>query len=255
MEIPEDLDATEMMPSVEEETQDLGMPEPVQEESVETEEASQDNEPEQAADVSGNVSEEPVQAVEPDVAAAGEDSPIDSMLDGLLDDLGVDVPPDTPAGEEETTEPDLGLGLDDIPDISGGTGEDASLLDDVSLSVDDKKPAQTEEQPVKENKKPGFFKRVFGNIVTDEIAEAERKAKADEEEQAVLREEEEAKAKEEKEAKKAQAAEAKAAKKQRKMLRRQRKMLRRQRRQKLKLLKKQRRLLRKRQKKKQKSRK
>ncbi len=213
MEIPEDLDATEVMPSVEEETQDLGMPEPVQEESVETEEASQDNEPEQAADVSGNVSEEPVQAVEPDVAAAGEDSPIDSMLDGLLDDLGVDVPPDTPAGEEETTEPDLGLGLDDIPDISGGTGEDASLLDDVSLSVDDKKPAQTEEQPVKENKKPGFFKRVFGNIVTDEIAEAERKAKADEEEQAVLREEEEAKAKEEKEAKKAQAAEAKAAKK------------------------------------------
>lgn len=76
-----------------------------------------------------------------------------------------------------------------------------------------KKTEPVEQEEAEEEKKPGFFKRVFGNVVTDEIAEAERKAKEEEEEQAVLKAEEEAKAKEEKEAKKAAAAEAKEAKK------------------------------------------
>ena len=202
------------MPSVEEETSSAGVQEePVQEESVDSKESSQDNVPEQEVDVKEDVSAEPAPVEEQDVAASGDDSSLDSMLDGLLDDLGVDISQDTPVGEEESTEPDLGIGLDDMPDISGGPGDNTLSVDDVSLTADDKKPVQMEEQPAKENKKPGFFKRIFGNIVTDEIAEAERKAKADEEEQAVLREEEEAKAKEEKAAKKAQAAEAKAAKK------------------------------------------
>lgn len=155
----------------------------------------------------GAVPEEEVQAEEPDSADGGGE--IDSMLDGLLDSLDINGSLD----EDEATagsasEEEAGDGLDGMLNSLGVQGAAAAGAVPGGTAAD----AQQEEAG-KEEKKPGFFKRVFGNVVTDEIAEAERKAKEEEEEQAALKAEEEAKAKEEKEAKKAAAAEAKEAKK------------------------------------------
>lgn len=69
---------------------------------------------------------------------------------------------------------------------------------------------QGEEEKVK---RPGFFKRIFGNVVTEEIAEAERQAKIDEEEKAKLKAEEKVKDQQEKQAKKEEKAEEKRLKK------------------------------------------
>lgn len=152
----------------------------------------------------------------------GGDGSLDSMLDGLLDNLdmtgsvsdsSVNNAPEADMGNESQD------GLDDLMNMLG-TGEEAALDDKISADAFDSLDGMAdvsellpENKSVEEVKKPGFFKRIFGNVVTDEIAEAERKAKEDEEEQAAVRAEEEAKEKEEKAAKKAEAAEAKAAKK------------------------------------------
>lgn len=153
--------------------------------------------------------EEEMQAEEPGSTDAGE---ADSMLDGLdsmLDSLDINGSLDEEEVLPGSIEEDAGDGLDSMLDSLGMQG--AAVAAD-AVSEEGTADGQQEEAG-EEEKKPGFFKRVFGNVVTDEIAEAERKAKEEEEEQAVLKAEEEAKAKEEKEAKKAAAAEAKAAKK------------------------------------------
>lgn len=157
----------------------------------------------------GSVPEEEIQEEEPG-GTYDDGGEADSMLDGLdsmLDSLDINGSLD----EEEVlpggTEEESGDGLDSMLDSLG-------MPDAVVAGVSGEGTAEEQqEEAEEEEKKPGFFKRVFGNVVTDEIAEAERKAKEEEEEQAVLKAEEEAKAKEEKEAKKAAAAEAKAAKK------------------------------------------
>lgn len=153
------------------------------------------------------VPEEEIQAEEPASADDGGGE-IDSMLDGLLDSLDINGSLDEEEAPPGSTSEETGDGLDGMLDSLGMQGAAVAGAVPSETAAD----AQQEEAG-EEEKKPGFFKRVFGNVVTDEIAEAERKAKEEEEEQAVLKAEEEAKAKEEKEAKKAAAAEAKEAKK------------------------------------------
>lgn len=153
------------------------------------------------------VPEEEIQAEEPASADDGGGE-IDSMLDGLLDSLDINGSLDEEEAPPGSTSEETGDGLDGMLDSLGMQGAAVAGAVPGETAAD----AQQEEAG-EEEKKPGFFKRVFGNVVTDEIAEAERKAKEEEEEQAVLKAEEEAKAKEEKEAKKAAAAEAKEAKK------------------------------------------
>lgn len=149
---------------------------------------------------------------------------MDSIPDGLLDNIGISA---GTGGEE----PQAGAAIMEEPDSSGAGDMLDGMLDSLgipeALPADDaestetvktKKKLQRElppDDPASEpvTKKPGFFKRIFGNVVTDEIAEAERKAKEDEEQQAILKAEEELKARQEKEAKRAEAAEAKEAKK------------------------------------------
>ncbi len=153
------------------------------------------------------VPEEEIQAEEPASADDGGGE-IDSMLDGLLDSLDINGSLDEEETPPGSTSEETGDGLDGMLDSLGMQGAAVAGAVPGETAAD----AQQEEAE-EEEKKPGFFKRVFGNVVTDEIAEAERKAKEEEEEQAVLKAEEEAKAKEEKEAKKAAATEAKEAKK------------------------------------------
>lgn len=207
----------EMADNIEEPTEDVPVPE---EEETNAEGAAQGTEEDDILpdgisldpDIPGIMEEDMPEVQEPlpqEEPAAEEDPGF--MPEGILDSLGIDNIPG-----EETTED--GTGVEETGDNSDGLD---GILD--SLGVPEAVPAMEEEVPKKtepveqeeaeEEKKPGFFKRVFGNVVTDEIAEAERKAKEEEEEQAVLKAEEEAKAKEEKEAKKAAAAEAKEAKK------------------------------------------
>lgn len=145
------------------------------------------------------IAEEPVSEEEPGL-----------MPDDILGSFGIDNLP-----EEEIPEDSIG-----IEEPADSSDELDGLLDSLkvpeavpAIEEETKEKTGTEKEESAKEKKPGFFKRVFGNVVTDEIAEAERKAKEEEEEQAVLKAEEEAKAKEEKEAKKAAAAEAKEAKK------------------------------------------
>ena len=144
------------------------------------------------------VPEEEIQAEEPASADDGGGE-IDSMLDGLLDSLDINGSLDEEETPPGSTSEETGDGLDGMLDSLGMQGAAVAGAVSGETAAD----AQQEEAE-EEEKKPGFFKRVFGNVVTDEIAEAERKAKEEEEEQAVLKAEEEAKAKEEKEAKKAE---------------------------------------------------
>jgi len=118
------------------------------------------------------------------------DGGIDSMLGGLLNNLGLDGATDNLASESETLN-----GMDDNSLDAGGTGDDG--LKDM-LDVSGMIPEETEN----EEKKPGLLKKLFGNIVTDEIAEEERQAAQREEEEAAKRAEEEVREKEEAEVKK-----------------------------------------------------
>ena len=183
-------------------------------------------------DVPEETPEEPVAVQEestPEEAgeAAEEDGGMDSMLGGLLDSLGIDTGTggeEEPAGAAIMEETDSGVegdapdGMPDSPGIPEAVPAAETGNEEGTQTVRTKKKLQRElppDEPASEPaaKKPGFFKRIFGNVVTDEIAEAERKAKEDEEQQAILKAEEEVKAKQEKEIKKAAAAEAKEAKK------------------------------------------
>lgn len=128
---------------------------------------------------------------EPMAMDENSDDGIDSMLGGLLNDLDLNGVIDDSAATDDLV-PEAGdfMGMDDSPFDTEGTG-DGDLQD--MLDVSDMIPDEVEN----EEKKPGFMKKVFGNIVTDEIAEEERQAAQREEEEAAKRAEEEAKEKEE----------------------------------------------------------
>ena len=154
--------------------------------------------------------------------AGGEDKAgdnIDSMLNNLLDDLDVNGSiDDTAIDDSNVMQEETVDSMDGIMDMFGGEGAmeeqmDDNPFDNVGDMIPDTEQFAESEPEEQKEKKPGFFKRIFGNVVNDEIAEAEAKAKIKEEEDAKLKEEEAAKLKEEKEAKKAEKAEAKAAKK------------------------------------------
>ncbi|MCI8563100.1 MAG: hypothetical protein HFH69_06230 [Lachnospiraceae bacterium] len=136
-------------------------------------------------------------------------SGLDSMLGGLLNNLDMNgsISDSLPGGEDS-----IGMGiapiamdeLDELDELSDDTEE----MLDVSGIVP--------EAAAQEEKEPGLLKRVFGNVVTDEIAEQERMAAQQEEEDAAKRAEEEEKAKEEAAIKKEEKKAEKAAKKEEK---------------------------------------
>lgn len=145
------------------------------------------------------------------VEESGEDG-LDSMLGGLLDNLDMNGSIEEPAASEEMpmeeadSMTDL-LGLDDTSFAEEGMeeGDMQDMLDVAGMMPESSAP--------EEEKNPGFLKKVFGNVITDEIAEQERAAAQKAEEEAAQKAEEEAQAKEEAEARKAEKAAAKEAKK------------------------------------------
>ena len=184
--------------------------------------------------LSDNDMESALDALNDDQESSGSGD-IDSMLDGLLDDLDmkgtlgdIDGNTEEMSEAEQMSQEDSEESLDSLADLLGMTGEpvssekedDMQSLLDASLLPDEKNEENDE-------KKTGFFKKVFGNVITDEIAQEEREAAqkevkeaeekaekdaADAEEKARQKEEKKA-AKEAKKAEKAkQKAEKKAAK-------------------------------------------
>ena len=184
------------------------------EEALETVDAISDfGEPEISLDaVAEPMAAEPVDAEES----------LDDMLDGLLDDLDANgsLEIEQPESLEEEMKQDIPEeegGLDDLLDLlTSGDSQEEAQEDVVGLedmfdeeAQADLIPEAVEEEP----KKPGLMKRLFGNVVTDEIAEQELAAREAEKEAEELRAEEAAKAKEEAAEAKALKAEEKAAKK------------------------------------------
>ena len=180
----------------------------------------------------GEEPEEDIMSLSEDGADSedADSADIDDMLGGLLDDLDTNGSIDAAEGDiTDTSKETESKQADDIEDLLGMLSDDSSSEDIMSLdnaSVDAVPDINdipdmligesgeedianilpTEDSDDSEAEKPGFFKKVFGNVVTDEIAEAERQA--EEEEEAKLEEAE--KLKEEKAAEKAQKKEEKA---------------------------------------------
>ena len=181
--------------------------------------------------LSDNDMESALDALNDDQESSGSGD-IDSMLDGLLDDLDmkgtlgdIDGNTEEMSEAEQMSQEDSEESLDSLADLLGMTGEpvssekedDMQSLLDASLLPDEKNEENDE-------KKTGFFKKVFGNVITDEIAQEEREAVQKEVKEAEEKAEkdaadaeEKAKQKEEKkaakEAKKAEKAKQKAEKK------------------------------------------
>lgn len=188
-------------------------------------------------------SDNDIMSLTEDGTADDESGSIDDMLGGLLDDFDKNgsIGDESEEQSKENSGSDAGDGqkADDLSDLLGMLSDDSTSDDVISLdSVSNEEipdiseipdiPMQEEEDisnilPQNEEKeddgeKQSIFKKVFGNVVTDEIAEAEKKQ---EEEEAAKKEEaekvkeekaaEKAKQKEEKEKLKAEKAEAKAA--------------------------------------------
>ena len=180
----------------------------------------------------GEEPEEDIMSLSEDGADSedADSADIDDMLGGLLDNLDTNGSIDAAEGDiTDTSEETESKQADDIEDLLGMLSDDSSSEDIMSLDnasadavpdindipdipigesgeEDIANILPTEDSDDSEAEKPGFFKKVFGNVVTDEIAEAERQAK--EEEEAKLEEAE--KLKEEKAAEKAEKAEEKA---------------------------------------------
>ena len=180
----------------------------------------------------GEEPEEDIMSLSEDGADSedADSADIDDMLGGLLDNLDTNGSIDEAEGDiTDTSEETESKQADDIEDLLGMLSDDSSSEDIMSLDnasadavpdindipdipigesgeEDIANILPTEDSDDSEAEKPGFFKKVFGNVVTDEIAEAERQAK--EEEEAKLEEAE--KLKEEKAAEKAQKKEEKA---------------------------------------------
>lgn len=172
-----------------------------------------------------------------------ENENLDDMLGGLLDNLDENGSIDEGEQDSESV-PESETQEDDIEDLLGMLSDDSNSEDIMSLDsgAEDEIPdindlpdisadesgmggdiadiLPTEEKSEEDAEQPGFFKKVFGNVVNDEIAEAEKQAREDEaaklEEAEKLKEEkaiEKAQKKEEKAKLKAEKAEEKAAKK------------------------------------------
>lgn len=179
------------------------------------------------ADAEPEKEPEDTEAVDQDIPSAeGMDSlmDVDKALSGDMDapeeaQAEPDIAPEAESGIAPEAEPEEEtFGLDDILALEPEEeepGDDMQALleglseDDMSvLALDDQSASATGE------KKPGLLKRLFGNIVTDEIAEAERvQREKDKEEAAAKQEAAEAAQAEKKLAKEAKAAEKAEAKK------------------------------------------
>lgn len=187
------------------------------------------------ADAEPEKESEDTEAVDQDIPSAeGMDSlmDVDKALSGDMDapeeaQAEPDIAPEAESGIAPEAEPGIApeaepeeetFGLDDILALEPEEeepGDDMQALleglseDDMSvLALDDQSASATGE------KKPGLLKRLFGNIVTDEIAEAERvQREKDKEEAAAKQEAAEAAQAEKKLAKEAKAAEKAEAKK------------------------------------------
>ena len=169
-------------------------------------------------------SDNDIMSLTEDGTADDESGSIDDMLGGLLDnfDKNGSIGDESEEQSKENSGSDAGDGqkADDLSDLLGMLSDDSTSDDVISLdSVSNEEipdiseipdiPMQEEEDisnilPQNEEKeddgeKQSIFKKVFGNVVTDEIAEAEKKQ---EEEEAAKKEEAE-KVKEEKAAEKA----------------------------------------------------
>ena len=181
--------------------------------------------------LSDNDMESALDALNDDQESSGSGD-IDSMLDGLLDDLDmkgtlgdIDGNTEEMSEAEQMSQEDSEESLDSLADILGMTGEPVSLeKEDDMQSLLDASLLPDEKNEENDEKKTGFFKKVFGNVITDEIAQEEREAAQKEVKEAEEKAEkdaadaeEKAKQKEEKkaakEAKKAEKAKQKAEKK------------------------------------------
>lgn len=172
------------------------------------------------SDIQPEGANETVQATEEPEAEGGEE--LDSMLNGLLTDvdMGDSMDNDVGTGQDDSAQaadPLAGiLGLASSPfsedELEMVNNPDEDIEDMLDLSDGDDEISMEGLVPPEATaveKEPGFFKKVFGNVVTDEIAEQERLEAEQEEEAAAIKAEAEEKAKE---AKAAKAEEAKAAK-------------------------------------------
>ena len=171
-------------------------------------------------DASGGTADAEPEKEHEDTDAVDQDIPSAEEMDSLMD-VDKALSGDMDAPEEAQAEPDIApeaepeeetFGLDDILALEPEEeepGDDMQALleglseDDMSgLALDDQSASATGE------KKPGLLKRLFGNIVTDEIAEEERiQREKDKEEAAAKQEAAEAAQAEKKLAKEAKAAE------------------------------------------------
>ena len=178
-------------------------------------------------DASGGAAEQEVQPEEPVFDSLGaEENELSDVAD--TSDIQKDSETETdgaaaPAGKaepDEVQEPALeeepeeeAFGLDDIlalePEEENGQMDDMQALLE-GLSEDDMPELPPEGSREDIEKKPGLLKRLFGNIVTDEIAEAELAQKEKDKEDEAARQEAAEAAKEEKKAAKAAKAEEKA---------------------------------------------
>lgn len=167
-------------------------------------------EPEEDPDAVMDAAMDAIDDMMADIPMPEEDGDVDAMLDGMLDDLAL---------TDEASE------IDVLDDSAEENQEDATDLFDLlensedTLSEDDINEVlniglpETDAEQSAQDKEPGLLKKLFGNVVNDEIAEAERKAAEEEKAAEAEKAEQDAVRKEEKEAEKAAKAEEKAAKK------------------------------------------
>lgn len=139
----------------------------------------------------------------------------ETETDGAVAPAGKAEPDEVPEPVLEEEPEEEAFGLDDIlalePEEENGQTDDMQALLE-GLSEDDMPELPPEGSQEDIEKKPGLLKRLFGNIVTDEIAEAELAQKEKDKEDEAARQEAAEAAKEEKKAAKAEKAEAKKAK-------------------------------------------
>ena len=150
-------------------------------------------------------SDNDIMSLTEDGTADDESGSIDDMLGGLLDnfDKNGSIGDESEEQSKENSGSDAGDGqkADDLSDLLGMLSDDSTSDDVISLdSVSNEEipdisdipdiPMQEEEDisnilPQNEEKeddgeKQSIFKKVFGNVVTDEIAEAEKKQEEEE---------------------------------------------------------------------------
>ena len=162
-------------------------------------------------DASGGAAGQEVQPDVTDTSDIQKDS--ETETDGAVAPAGKAEPDEVPEPVLEEEPEEEAFGLDDIlalePEEENGQTDDMQALLE-GLSEDDMPELPPEGSQEDIEKKPGLLKRLFGNIVTDEIAEAELAQKEKDKEDEAARQEAAEAAKEEKKAAKAAKAEEKA---------------------------------------------